>query len=307
MDRGGAHTARLCWAAVALLLAAGEAASGDSRAFELVLERAGPTLIQPDRGYAETIRVRLRVVHPAGHPRAGETIRDFRETARVEEWRTSIYDGLHGASRLPTTVPIRDGHAHFVLHSLARYSVIEQRQAPVPEIAVFVGERHQRLEVPQWVDEDGDDRIDWLARQVDAILARARASDIATVREAASAVTGWRQSWRRDCGGVMPQEPTVIEVGAACLDAEGMNMHRFDHDHELTATILHEARHVWVYRNPERAGLTRVFNPRRGSRSRCDADGTARCVPGFVFDAAVIRAHEADAESFAQRYKGRLE
>lgn len=291
----------------ALLFAAGEAASGDTRAFVLAIERAGPVAIVPDRRFGEAAEVRVRILYPEGHPLAGRPIRDFDGTARIEEWRTGVYDGRHGASRLPATVPIRNGGARFVLHSLASYSVIEQRQAPVPEIAVFVRDRQQRLEIPQWVDEDGDGRIDWLAHQVEGILARARGSPIDAVREAATAVTGWRQSWRRDCGGVMPRHPTVIEVGAACLDVDGTNMHRFNRDNELTATVLHEARHVWVYRNPERTGLSRVFNPRRGSRSRCDADGTARCMPGFVFEAAMVRAHEADAEAFARRYKDRLQ
>lgn len=290
----------------ALLCAAAMTAPGVFAAPVLEVTRLGPPTIAPEQRYAEITRFRIVLRHGAGHPRAGRVVTSFRGNARVEEWRTTIYDGAFGATALPMRVSLDGGTGRFALRSLARYKMIAQRGAPVPEIAVYAAGRMQRLQVPQWVDANDDGRIDWLAQQVRDILKRASASDIQAVRAAVRAVDGWRQSWRRDCGGVLPKTPTVIRIGAACLNSDGMNMHRFDYEQGLTATILHEARHVWAYRHPARAGLPRILDELRGGRARCQRVSPAGCPDRLRFQAGVIQRHETDAEAFAQRHKDRV-
>lgn len=278
-----------------------------AQSIELRITRAAPVYIDVNNNYAETGRFAVRAVFAAGHARAGETATQVNATLRIEEWRTRIYDGRFGATHLPMQVEMRAGQARFNLRSLARYSVIEERSAPVPEVAVSLGQHVQRILVPQWVDENGDDQIDWLQQQIAAIVARGLASDIEIVREVLQSVDSWQQSWRRDCGGVLPQSPTVVQIGAACLNAEGLNTHRTNFEHELAATILHEARHVWNYRHPGRTGLPRVYSPSRAGHTQCEHGNAGECAvaqPGLNMQA--VEAHELDAESFAQRYKGAL-
>lgn len=273
---------------------------------ELRVTRLGMPSIDSGNHYAEVVPIQINVVYPPGHPRAGRVDTDFNGLARVEEWRTTVYDGLYGATALPMHVRVHAGRAEFMLRSLARYQVIEQRQAPVPQIAVYLAGQRGLVDVPQWVDADHNGRIDWLERQVDSLIAAGRRSPVRAVRAAFGAVTGWEQSWRRDCGGVLPDSPTVIRIGAACLNMDAVNTHRFNMDHELSATLLHEARHVWVYKHPDRALLPRIVDLNPMSRARCRAAGGGVCSGGYGFDDYPLEAYESDAEAFAQRYKDRL-
>jgi len=270
---------------------------------DIHLERRGKPVIDTAQDFAEVVRVRVEVRHPADHPRAGQRVRGFRGEVRIEEWRTDIYDGAKGATRLPVRVPLQDGRAELTLRSTAAFTTIEERRAPIPEIAAFRRGKHTRLQIPQWVDANDDQRIDWLAVQVNRILASARNSGVPEVRRVARATEAWRQSWRRDCGGVTPDTPRVIRIGAACLNERGVNAHRTNLNHELTATVLHEARHVWVHQNPDAAALPRVFHQGRTQAGRCAVGSRGQCVTGYVFDGRFMWAHEEDAETFAQRYK----
>lgn len=88
------------------------------------------------------------------------------------------------------------------------------------------------------------------------------------------------------------------------LNAQGLNAHRTDLGQELAATILHAARHVWVYRHLESSGLPRVFS--RSGSAKCRKNALPGCAAEAAMDLDAIQAHEADAEGFAQRYKGYL-
>ncbi|MGH8458699.1 MAG: hypothetical protein ACRESV_05060, partial [Nevskiales bacterium] len=77
--------------------------------------------IEPGNNYSENTRLRIRLVHPPGDPRAGQTIGDIEQPLLIEEWRTRIYDGQHGATRLPMYVRAPQGVVEVVLKSLARF------------------------------------------------------------------------------------------------------------------------------------------------------------------------------------------
>jgi hypothetical protein len=82
-----------------------------------------------------------------------------------------------------------------------------------------------------------------------------------------------------------------------------MNRHRVNLRQELTATILHEARHVWVHRHNVKLDTALVRNSRLTRRASCDPKA-ARHQPcmAHIQDERYDLA-EADAEAFAQRYK----
>lgn len=272
----------------------------------VVAERLGPATIEADNHYSENTPVRIRLFYPAGHPRAGEPALDYDRPIMIEEWRTMIYDGLYGASRLPMSVKPQNGEVKLVLKSLARYAIFDKRYAPVPQIGIFVGDKVELLEIPQWIDADENGFTDWLEQQVNDILRRARQSQIKEVVEVVNAIEGWQQSFKRDCGGVIDTEPLIARISPACLNDEGVNAHRINQDFELTATILHEARHAWVYKNPTKAYLISpaLQDLRTGIGYRCKFDEDQEgCNTGYLHDPRYSEAHEQDAEAFATRYK----
>jgi hypothetical protein len=297
----GRRVARLAWLCACLVCTPAVAAVPQLR-----VERIGPVVIEPANHYSENTRLRIRVVHPDGHPRAGEVMSGFRGPLVIEEWRTRIYDGEYGATRLPMTVHATGGQVEVVLKSLARYSVYDSRNAPVPQVAVFLGRQHVLVEVPQWVDENANEKTDWLEARVDSILRRARASGVREIVEVVSVLAGWKESYKRDCGGYLESEPRVASISSACIDWDGVNVHRLNMRQELTATVLHEARHVWAHYRPDRnLYKLRLLNAPSGRR------GTPGCDPrraGLEMCSAHISderyaAQEADAEAFANRYK----
>jgi len=282
-------------------------AAATAQPIALKISKTKPTTIDANSNYAETNRFTVLAVYGPGSPLAGEIVDTLNVQVRVEEWRTKIYDGLYGATELPLQVTMQNGRAEFQLRSLARYKVIEQRSAPVPEIAVYLGDQYQRIVVPQWVDDNNDGDIDWLHQRVKDMVHRGLNSNVEIVRQVLAAVTGWQQSWRRDCGGVLPESPTVVQIGAACLNTKGESTHRTNMDKELAATILHEARHVWVYRHADQVDLPRVYSPSRNGSINCRQNELQDCVPDSELNIEAVQAHENDAEAFAQQYKGYLQ
>lgn len=290
---------------LALALLPAQAARGADGAPAPVLyaERVGEAAIEPANRYSENSAIRIRLLYPAGHPRAGRPWRGYAGPVRLEEWNTDIYDGRHGASRLPAEVPVADGERMVVLKSLARYRVYDLRNMPVPRVAVQFGGQLRFVELPQWMDVDGNDKTDWLERRVDDIVARARASTVAEVAEVFAVLGGWRQSYRRDCGGFDESEPSVAGISAVCLDWDGVNAHRLNANRELSATVLHEAYHVWQHRHPESSlAGRRLLKAAKGGRpaSPCAQAG---CVEHLWLPDPRYGAQEAAAEAFAETYK----
>ncbi len=269
---------------------------------ELEVERLGEPTIEDGNNYSENTRIRVRLVYPPRHPLAGRLVTGYRGTIRIEEWNTQIYDGLYGASRLPRDVRAPDGEVEIVLKSLARYAHFDMRNMPVPQIAVHAGAGHRLLQIPQWVDTDGNDKTDWLEHRVEDLLGRARASAEPPVAQAAAALHAWEQSYKRDCGGFDESRPGVITISAACLDWDGLDSHRINRHRELTATVLHELHHVWRYAtsatDPRQRRLTKA-PPLQVAPIACPSG----CTGPVVLADQRYAADEADAEAFAERYK----
>lgn len=293
--------------AIAVLVAApAGAGAAEPRAAlgvpDVELERLGEPVIEDTNNYSENTRVRIRLVYPAGHPRSGPLLEGFGGPVVIEEWSTQVYDGLDGATRLPMTVRAPNGETVIVLKSLARYVHFDMRNMPVPQIAVHAGGPPRLLQIPQWVDADGNDKTDWLEHRVDDLLARARRSPAAPVARAAAALQRWEQSFKRDCGGFDEQRPGAITVAAACMDWDGVDSHRLNRRLELTATVLHELWHVWSHQQSMRQPRQRSWPkaaPARVEPMRCP-DG---CTGPIWLTDPRYAAEEDEAEAFAERYK----
>jgi len=293
-------------AAAALLTALPLALCADGRESAVTpqaeLERLGEPTIEDANNYSENTRVRIRLRYPAGHARAGRLVRGHAAPVRIEEWNTQVYDGLYGASHLPLEVRAPAGEVEIVLKSLARYVHFDQRNMPIPQIAVYAGGEPQFLQIPQWVDADGNDKTDWLEHRVDDLLRDARASPEPEVARAAAVLEGWEQSYKRDCGGFDEHRPRSITVSAACMDFDGEDSHRVNRGFELTATVLHELWHAWSH-----ARSTGDLRKRRWPKTPALHVEPIPCPnvcngPVWLADPR-YEAEEDDAETFAERYK----
>jgi len=268
----------------------------------LEVERLGEPVIEDRNNYSENTRVRIRLIYPPRHPRAGRLVTGHRGPIRIEEWNTQVYDGLYGASRLPMDVHAPGGEVEIVLKSLARYVHFDMRNMPIPQIAVHAGGERRLMQVPQWVDADGNDKTDWLEHRVDDLLKRARASAEREVARAAAMLDGWEQSFKRDCGGFDERRPGAITVAAACMDWDGIDSHRVNRNLELTATVLHELWHVYSHARSASEPRNRRWPkapPIRVEPIRCPGACNG---PVWLADPRYA-AEEADAEAFAERHK----
>jgi hypothetical protein len=271
----------------------------------LQVERIGPVVIEPANNFSENTRLRLRLIYPPGRHGAGQAERVNRDVL-IEEWRTRIYDGQYGATRLPITVSLENGEAEVVLKSLARFNVFDSRNAPIPQVAVYFGHQRRLVDIPHWVDEDSNDRTDWLEARVEDILRRARASNIPEVVEVVSVLGGWKESYKRDCGGFMETDPRFANIASVCIDWDGVNAHRLNARQELAATVLHEIRHVWVHYQPARNPYKqKLLNAPSGQRegTGCEMQRRDDEMCSVHIRDERYAAQEADAEAFANKYK----
>jgi hypothetical protein len=264
---------------------------------EVRLERLGEPVIEDANNYSENTAVRIRLL------RDGVPVRGWTGVIRIEEWNTQVYDGLHGATRLPLEVSAPEGEAVVVLKSLARYAHVDMRNMPVPQVAVSAGGPPQLLQIPQWVDADGNDKTDWLEHRVDALLRQARASDEPQIARAARLIRGWEQSFKRDCGGFDERRPHLISVSPACMDFDGVDSHRLNRGFELSATVLHEVWHAWSYRQAAAQPTGKRRWPKSPPRPLDMIPCPNGCVgPVWLADPR-YEAEEDEAEAFADRFK----
>jgi hypothetical protein len=268
----------------------------------------GPVAIEPGNNFSENTRLRIALTYPADHPRAFQPL-DHPVAITIEEWVTEVYDGRNGATRLPMTIPVHDGRAEVTLKSVASYTHRDRRNSPVPKVRVSGPYVQAWVELPQWVDMDGNGKTDWLDQQVEHLLRQARRKANSEVAQVLATLRGWQESYKMDCGGVEAETPEVMRISTVCLDDSLVNRHRTNAEQELTATVLHEAWHVWDIRRRQLAGALHAY----------PASGYGRCVPdrhpqmaplyrlscprGYVYDALYRKNEEADAEAFATRFR----
>jgi hypothetical protein len=268
----------------------------------------GPVAIEPGNHFSENTRLRIALTYPADHPRAFQPL-DHPVAITIEEWVTEVYDGRNGATRLPMTILVHAGRAEVTLKSVASYTHRDRRNAPVPSVRISTAFDSVQVGLPQWVDMDGDGMTDWLQRRVENILWQARRKGSADVVAVLASLRGWQESYKMDCGGVEAESPDVMRISTVCLDDNLVNRHRLNLEQELTATVLHEAWHVWDIRRRQLAGALHTY----------PASGYGRCVPdrhpqmaplyrlscprGYVYDALYRKNEEADAEAFATRFR----
>lgn len=274
-------------------------AGTSSAAAQLAVERVGPVVIEAANNYSENTRVQIRVTR-------GGRDRGAAMPLVVEEWRTRIYDGRDGATLLPMTLDVSQGRAELVLKSLARFNVYDSRNAPVPQVAFYYGDARVLIDVPQWVDQDGNEKTDWLEARVEDILSRARASGVPEIADVVSALGGWKESYKRDCGGFSEHDPRFATISTVCIDWDGINVHRLNRRNELAATVLHEMRHVWTHHRPGAHAYKRKLlaapSGQREPQACPPGHGRTEICSVHIRDERYA-AQEADAEAFANKYK----
>lgn len=272
------------------------------------IQQLGFAHIEPANNYSENVRLRIRLLYPQDHKKAGQVIRGLPGELIVSEYVTKIYDGLHGATALPVKLTAAEGQWELTLKSLARYTVPDQRFAPVPRIEVHYQSLDEILEssitMPQWVDTDGNEQMDWLEHRVNDLLAAMRVSNVAEVVEVINSLEGWHESYRIECGGIEADNPYVARIAPSCINWDGENDHRLNSNFELTATILHEARHVWQRRQGmmSKKALKNAPLTRNTGFQGCERTA-GNCFTQYVIGAGHPKHLEDDAEAFANRYK----
>ncbi len=268
----------------------------------------GPVSIEPANRFSENTRLRIELAYPPDHPLAQQPL-SHAVTVKIEEWVTAVYDGKNGATRLPMTISVERGQADVVLKSVADYTHRDRRNSPVPRVRVSGPHESVLVELPQWVDMDGNGITDWLERQVALLLSQAKRRGNAEILAVLGSLGGWQESFKMDCGGVEAESPDVIRISTVCLDDGLVNRHRLNVEHELTATLLHEAWHVWDIHRRQLSGSLRGY-PASGY-GRCVPDTQPQTTPlyrlscprGYVYDALYRKNEEAQAEAFAMRHR----
>lgn len=187
----------------------------------IVLRQVGRTRIEAANGYSENTSLRITVVYPPGHPRAGAPFRDFNGVVTISERDvsdsqgpgTNYYDGQHGATQLPVEVPCREGQGELTIKSTSPTESVPLLPAEVlyPADAIIQGsapdaegdQPSARIRVRQWVDENRNAFVDWLEQWATDILDQARRSrddEVATVaravRESSSRMDSHRVAYR---------------------------------------------------------------------------------------------------------------
>jgi hypothetical protein len=225
----------------------------DFTVLEFTLEKEGQTVIEPANNYSENTTLKV-TVQPSN-------ITGFK--AKFMELQTEIYNGQNGATDLtmPPTVQIVNGVARLTVKSVSNSNMFS---GPSPAF-IFVdlldsnnetGCRSDSIGVKQWVDEDGDMRIDWLMKRANDLLSCFKTKS-GEVGQSANTVTGIRQMQEGDrgpfgtaCGAIQVKDVTVgtdenvIAVIPVCV-VNNVNVFRLNINLALSDTVIHEARHAW--------------------------------------------------------------
>jgi len=263
----------------------------------LQVEPLGPLIIDRQRDYAEVQLLKLEL------PWQPTTSAVPDPQVTISDPGGRIYNGHSGATRLPIQLRLPGGSGIVELRSVADFGNQALGAERLSLLQISHAGRQRTLRLRHWQDTDRNGRIDWLEARVDDILAAARRSPVMALREAATAVTNWHETTDVDCGGVLPQLPTVILISPMCVNQLGVNVHRLDLDRELTATVLHEAHHAWAYRQLRLRGGEDGLASIYGAMLDCLFHGGGDCRAGLRPDAAFMHEQEAQAEAFAQRHK----
>jgi hypothetical protein len=227
----------------------------------IALRKVGRTVIEATNNYSENTTLEARVVFPTDHPRAGRTVTTYNGQITLEEISSPrYYDGVDGASALPTTIQISRGNGQLIVKSVSNSAV--PNSPPIDAQLRASGPQAQPdpatnpLHVQQWVDEDGKGK-DWLVKQATDLLKGFRSNDgivkdvarhVARITEAPDIGDGGIQQCGvtavtvvplTNCGATI-QVARTIGVAPTCL-----GLHRLNTNNELSDTILHEGRHAW--------------------------------------------------------------
>ncbi len=210
---------------------------------QIKLEKVGKATIEAANHYSENTTLKATIVYPPGHPKAGQAIADFSQTVTFdEEAATNYYDGNNGATSLPQNVTPTNGVATLVIKSVSNSNDVGGPVDASVKATATIAEQQSSsnpLAVDQWVDEDSDGMKDWLRNQSQDILTHFQGltGEVNTVADLVAGISETSGS----CGATGRGTVTIV-VSPVCGTP---NKHRLNVDHELSDTVIHEARHVW--------------------------------------------------------------
>lgn len=290
--------------------------------------------IEGHNKYSENSRLTARVVFPPGHPKAGQTDTSFNRRLQFEENGTKYYDGQAGATLLPKRIRASKGSASVTIKSTSTVGVAETTPPRAANIVVHAP-RYPRsiikgkIAVAQWRDVDANQIVDWLDRAVSDILVCARRNR-GELKEAADAVLRVRQATKqeslKECGQAEDSGGSQHEIAISAFCVRDVTTprdpHRRNEGKVLTATVLHEIRHAWVWAQRNRDEEQIVDDDPDPDTPRNDDDkdyylervsrsSAAALTERYYgqrdslsnFPKATVKLYEQDAEIFGQKYK----
>lgn len=283
---------------------------------QMKLERAGNTSIEAANTYSENTTVRVTAVI-----KDGVTCTTFTGTVNLAEIPPSDIYTENGGT-LPASVTISSGGTTtFVAKSIAGAKetyTTPPDDAEIETTNYSVYNPGARLKIPQWVDNDSDDRRDWCQFWTNTLLVhyQIKTGEVAGVT---NQVTGIGADTYGALYGSTVGEGTVIRINPAAPN------HRTNAAHDLADTVLHESRHVFQHFDGNRS----VGDDHGNGPDNDDDAGTGDCLPELVYyasernpngiqdyddvgtgdnsfddyDTIAYPAIQADANEFADKYE----
>ncbi|MFC1806606.1 hypothetical protein ACFL09_06475, partial [Planctomycetota bacterium] len=202
------------------------------------LERVGNTSIEAANSYSENTTVRVTAVI-----KDGVTCTTFTGTVNFAEIPPSDIYTQNGGT-LPASVTISSaGTTTFVAKSIAGaqepYTTPPDDAVIEPTNYSFYNPGGTGLEIPQWVDNDSDDRVDWCQFWTNSLLVhyQIKTGEPAGVTNQVTGIGA--DTYEDNSYGSTVWEGTVFRINPAAPD------HRTNADKALADTVLHESRHVF--------------------------------------------------------------
>lgn len=210
---------------------------------QMKLERVGNTSIEPANTYSENTTVCVTAVI-----KDGVTCTTFTGTVNLAEIPPSLYTQNGGT--LPASVTISSGGTTtFVAKSIAGAQepwTTPPDDAEIETTNYSVYNPGARLKIPQWVDNNSNNRVDWCEQWTDAFLSSFQSAG-GELELVADTVSGIGADTYTVCWGSTDWDTNVVHFNPAAEDEEdGGHKMRTNTANYMKGTVLHESRHAFV-------------------------------------------------------------
>jgi hypothetical protein len=213
------------------------------------LEKMGEISINAANHYSEDTTIKVTAVDAQGAP-----LPCFTGPVAIQEDGTSIYSqysDIGVGDELPEIVHVEaGGTTTFVAHSLAGPKVdFVARPQPAKITSISPPLYGEPLAIDQWVDNNGNGRVDWCERWSDYILQAARNSSSDELAGVTFYACGIGEDLCLDGYHVR----TFVGGGSSRIYINPASpWHRVNLFGWLSQTVLHEARHLYIYSQTHR-------------------------------------------------------